>query len=220
MFDQVFNNTKFLNRLFRKVDNVCWDLMSGGSLGIITDDGIATCTGEGDDAQINLNPFDAMSVNIPAFAQNTPVDAVKIGDIMYNFDGSKCGWVVEHKGKTFKVLKPSGERVTWTAPNTPMLGLGNGVMVLRSLTNMFGGDPVSTGAFNPMMFMAMMGGDEDSSIDFDRLIPLMLMSQMGQTVPGADGTAVPNPMAGMMGGANGMNPMMLMMMFSGKKKVF
>ena len=63
---------KMMNRFIRKVDNVVWDL-STGKIGFVNEDGeILSLEGEGDDAQISVNPFDQFGVPIPAFAQNVP----------------------------------------------------------------------------------------------------------------------------------------------------
>lgn len=196
----------FVNRLFRKVDNVCWDMMTGG-LGIVTKEGIATCSGNGEDAEISINPFEQMSMAVPAFAQNTPVEAVKLGDLIYGFgDSKKCGWVVEIKPKSFVVLTAGGTRTTWSAPKVPVLGLGNGVMIVRSLINMLptGATGVNQLQQSLMPMMMMMGGSD--GMDFERIMPMMLMSQMGNQLQ-TETDAIANPLAAM-----GSNPMMMMAM--------
>ena len=196
---------KFMSRLFRKAEGVVWDLMSG-KIGVQTKEGIATLDGAGDDAQITINVMDQFGLEIPAFAQSTPVEGVKAGDIIYFGATDRPGWVIEKKegdGKaiSFVLMKADGTRSTWKPPKVSMLGLDSGVMVLRSLLSMLpGGNSGLAGMQGMLMPMLMMGGD----IDLEKMMPLMLMGQMG-AAPATDGTApAANPMAQMM-------PMMLMM---------
>ena len=226
MTDNIFGGlpgaNKFMDRLFRKADGVVWDLMTG-KVGISSKDGIATLSGEGDDAQIEINLIDQFGMSIPAFAQSTPIDAVKAGDIIFFGATDKPGWVIERKAATdagkqprFVLMKVDGTRSTWTPPKVSMLGMESGVMVLRSLLTMLpGGNAGLTGlqgSLMPLMMMGQLGGD--SGMDMDKLLPIMLMGQMqAAPVTAADGTAVaaPNPMAQML-------PMMMMMgMMKGDK---
>lgn len=214
MSDNIFGSlpgaNKFMDRLFRKADGVVWDLMSG-KVGIQTKDGIATCEGEGEDATVNINLIDQFGMSIPAFAQSTPVDGVKAGDIIYFGATDKPGFVIEKKVSdkgviTFVLLKVDGQRTTWKPPKVTLLGTESGVMVLRSLLTMLpGGAGGLTGLQGALLPMLMMGGD--SGIDMEKMLPLMLMGQMqAAPVAAADGTTVaaPNPMAQML-------PMMMMM---------
>lgn len=213
---------KFMERLFRPADNVVWDLMSG-RIGVRTDEGIATMEGSGDDAQININMFDEFGMSIPAFAQSTPLEAVNVGDIIYFGKTQRPGWVVEKKapkdvGKSssFVLMKTDGTRSSWTPPKVSMLGLESGVMVLRSLINMLpGGNSGLAGMQGMMLPLMMMGGGD---FDIEKMMPMMLMSQMGaQPVVNADGTttAVPNPMGG-----NMMQTMMMVQMMKGGNSPF
>lgn len=218
MSDSIFSSlpgaNKFMDRLFRKADGVVWDLMSG-KVGIQTKDGIATCEGEGEDATVNINLIDQFGMSIPAFAQSTPVDGVKAGDIIYFGSTDKPGFVIEKKvsangATTFVLLKVDGQRTTWKPPKVTLLGTESGVMVLRSLLTMLpGGNAGLTGlqgALMPMLMMDQMNGDS-GGLDMEKLLPIMLMGQMqAAPVAGADGTAIaaPNPMAQML-------PMMMMM---------
>jgi len=218
MFGNMPGANKFMDRLFRKAEGVVWDLMSG-RVGIQTKDGIATLEGEGEDATININLMDNFGMGIPAFAQSTPVDAVKTGDIIYFGASDRPGWVIEKKdgvdGKQpkFVLMKVDGTRSTWTPPKVSMLGMESGVMVLRSLLTMLpGGNAGLSGMQGMLMPMMMMGGD--SGIDMEKMMPMILMGQMqAAPVANADGTVVaaPNPMAQMM-------PMLMMMqMMKGNK---
>ena len=184
---------KMMGRMFRRVDSVVWDLMSG-KLGVRTRDGeIATIEGEGENASIVINPFEDFGLAVPAFAQATAVDAVKVGDLIYTSD-SAPGWIISVKkseeGKTsFKLMRPGGNVSSWVPPKVSMFGLDGGVLVVRSLVSLLPNGNDGLGQLQGMMLpMLMMGGD---SIDLDKMMPLILMGQMG-------GASAANPMAGMM----------------------
>ena len=190
------NGDALMNRFFRRVDNVVWDLMSG-KLGVQTADGIASMEGEGDEAQISVNLFDEMAVPIPAFAQSTPKDAVKVGDLIYT-TGDAPGWVISKTDKNFRIMRANGTTTTWTPPKVQMFGLDSGVMVVRSLTTMLPGGSSGLGAMQGMLLpMLAMGGDD---LDLEKMLPMMLMMQTGAA--GSDPAA----------GAGAMGQMMQMMM--------
>lgn len=197
MFDM---NNKLMNRFFRPVPDAVWDLMSG-KVGIKTREGIVTIEGEGDDAQPVVNVIDDFGVAIPAFAQNTPVAAVQPGDLLM---GTKepIGWVLEKKEKSFKILKADGTRTNWVVPKIAMFGFDSGVMVLRSLLSMLpGGTTALTGMQNSLLPLMMLG---DGEINFEKMMPVLLFSQMNGGDPAA--------------GGNNMLQMMLMMQMLGGKK--
>lgn len=168
---------KFLDRMFRKADGVVWDLMSG-KVGVQTSEGIVTIDGEGDDARISINLIDEFGMALPAFAQSTPVDSIKVGDIIYRGKRDTISFVIEKKdnGK-FRVMNTDGTSATWTAPKVSILGLDSGVMVLRSLMTMLPNGDKGLGQMQGMLLpLMMMGGD---NLDLDKMLPLMLMSQSG-----------------------------------------
>lgn len=196
---------KMMGRMFRKVDSVVWDLMTG-KLGVRTRDGeIATCEGEGDEATISINPFEDFGIALPAFAQATPADSVKVGDLIYT-GGDAPGWIVSVKASTegkkiFKLMRPGGTISSWTPPKVQMFGLDGGVLVVRSLVSMLPGGTTDLAGLQGMMLpMLMMGGGD---MDLEKMMPLMLMSQgaAGATTGGA------NPFGG-----NMMQMMMMMKM--------
>lgn len=185
VFGNLSGANKFMDRLFRKADGVVWDLMTG-RVGIKTADGIATLDGSGDDAQINVNLLDQFGMEIPAFAQSTPIAAVNVGDIIFFGSSDRPGWVIEKRGGTvsssaprptrkrgstavvetepatstlpkFVLMKVDGTRSTWTPPKVTMLGMESGIMVLRSLLTMLpGGNAGLTGLQGALMPMLMM----------------------------------------------------------------
>lgn len=202
---------KLMNRFFRRVDGVVWDLMSG-RLGVRSADGIATLEGEGDDAQVTINMFDQFGFEVPAFAQNTPTAGVNVGDLVVGVKGIQ-GWVIEKKEKQLVLMKPDGSRGSMTPPKVSMMGLEGGIMVLRSLVNMLPGgkgglDQMQT-MLMPMLMMGGMNGEDGISLDLDAIMPMMLMSQMGmgaQVDPN-------NPNAALLQ-QNSMSSMMQMMMMA------
>jgi hypothetical protein len=194
---------KFMDRLFRKADGVVWDLMTG-KIGVQTDAGIATIEGEGDDARISINLLDEFGVALPAFAQSTPPDSIKVGDIIYRGKSSSVSFVTGKKenGK-FQVMNVDGTSSTWTAPKVSMLGFDSGVMVLRSLMSMLpnGDKGLSSMQGNLLPMIMMMGGTE--SLDLDKMLPLMLMSQNAGAESGMGSMMQTMLMMQMMGGGKG-----------------
>lgn len=192
----------FMNRMFRQVNDVVWDMMTG-KMGVSTKEGIMTLDdSDVENPCVSLNMFDAFGMGVPAFAQNTPVDQVKAGDLLV---GPKeiIGWVVSVNdgGKSFQMLKPTGTVSKWVPPKVQMLGFDSGVMVVRSLLNLL---PTGTGGLGQMQqWLQMMMFMGDGEVNFEKVMPMMLMSQMSAPA-GADPTAAANPMAQMM-------PMMLFM---------
>ncbi|PWU00813.1 MAG: hypothetical protein C5B52_08320, partial [Bacteroidetes bacterium] len=175
---------KMMDRFFRKVDGVVWDLMTG-RVGVKTSDGITTLEGTGDDAQVTLNMFDQFGMEVPAFAQSTPVTAVAVGDLIYG-DKKPIGWVLEVNTGTsvgapvtkFTLMTPDGTRKNWVPPKVNMMfGFDSGVMVLRSLMNMLPGGSGALGQMQNMILPLMMMGGEDQ-IDLNSIMPMMLFSQL------------------------------------------
>lgn len=208
MFDFGSMQNKMMDKFFRRVNNVVWDLMSG-KIGIVTSEGIASIEGEGEDAQVSINMMEGFGVALPAFAQNTAVSDLKIGDLIFN--GKKTlGWITATptaKRKSFTLLKQDGTRANWTPPKVTMMGFDGlgGAMVLRSLINSLpdGGLGSMQSMLLPMM---MMGGDD---IDLESMLPVMLFSQSNAGKDGKGGGMDMNNM---------MMPMMMMGMMKGKKK--
>lgn len=201
---------RMMNRFFRKVDGVKWDLMSGRVGVVLDDEGIVTLDGEGEDARIAINVLEEFGMAIPAFAQNTPIASVGVGDLIYQGNKVK-GWVtsvVEKEGLSnkFGIMTPSGTATNWNPPKVSMLGLDSGVMVLRSLLTMLpqseNGEGGLSGMQNILLPMMMMGGGES---EIEDIMPLMLMSQLG-----TDGTG-----NSAFGGGNMIQMMMMMKMMGG-----
>jgi len=212
-----FMNKNMLDRMFKQVDNVVWDMMSG-KVGFKTNEGIMTIDldleastdanapkpTEAPNAQVSLNLFDDFGMPIPAFAQSTAPEAIQLGDMIYA-NNKVMGWVVKKNEKSYKIMKADGTRTDWTPPKTQMLGFDSGIMVLRSLLNMLPGGATGLESMQGnlsqfMMMSTMMGGnDGDTEDTLKDIMPMMLMSQMG----GAGGSTG--------GGFQQMMPMLMMM---------
>ena len=204
----MLNSNKLMDRFFRKVDGVVWDLMSG-RVGVRSSDGITTIEGEGDDAEIVLNILDQFGMEVPAFAQSTPTTAVTVGDLIVTGETKRSyGWVLEKKEKSFTVLRTDGTRTNWSPPKVQMFGLDGGVMVVRSLLNILPGGNTGLGNMQSMLMPMMMMGD--GAIDLEKMMPIMLMSQVGVDPA--------NPAAGGTNNMGQMMNMMLMMQLLGDKK--
>ena len=73
---------KMMSRMFKPVNDVVWD-MASGNIGVIKNGSIFTLSGEGENAVVTENLFSDFGITIPAFAQNTPFESVKLGDLVY-----------------------------------------------------------------------------------------------------------------------------------------
>ncbi|MFT5130020.1 MAG: hypothetical protein ACI8W8_003649 [Rhodothermales bacterium] len=171
---------RLMQRFFRPVKGVVWDLMTG-RVGVRTESGIVTLEGEGDAAELVSNMFDEFGMELPAFAQSTPVEEIKTGDLIYGERGP-IGWVIglpAPEAKDFTLLKPSGDHGPWRPPKVKSLGLDlSGVMVLRSLIN-----TLPDGGLGDMQSMLLpmlrMGGDDIGLGDVGEILPMLLMTKTG-----------------------------------------
>jgi hypothetical protein len=203
--NNMFNSqSKYLDRFFRKVDGLVWDLTTG-KLGIQSPSGIVTLdinpavAASGDTPavaasyNVSINPFDGFGISIPAFASNTPQEAINVSDLIVGAKGI-LGWVVEKKAASLVILKQDGQQTTYVPPKVSVFGQ-DGSLVVKSLTNLLGNG--ASGFQSAMMPLMIMG--EGSGLDMDKLLPLMLYQQSA-----AAGTEGANPLTSML-------PMLMMM---------
>lgn len=226
--------------MFRKVDSLVWNLLDG-KIGQRTTNGIATfeaiaaippvaatatepaTPGEPASGQVSVNPFENFSKAIPAYAIKTALTEVKPEDLVYGAQGP-LGWVVTARSASLQLMDREGHVKNYVPPKVEMLGIGSGVMVVRSLFNMFGQEGVA-GLSNSLMPLLMMSGDGGLG-ELDEVLPLILFSGMnaqanGNSAAGAFGSV--NPMmlmmlAGKKGNSNGgfgIKEMMMLQMFGG-----
>lgn len=231
MFNSSNISSKFLNRMFRKIDGLKWDLQSG-SIGVVGTDGsiaslVTTQNPEVEASEgvaavaastsynISVNPFDAFGMAIPAYATQVPLASIRAGDMIVG-DKSILGWVVGKTAATLKLLDFNGMHKTYQPPKVAILGQ-DGALVVQSLGGLFGGQ-AGVGGFQSSLLPLLMlkGGDGDG---LDSILPLMLFSQMQTSNPaaattaatvGGDASLANNPMSAMMP--------MLMMQALGKSK--
>lgn len=211
---------KFLDRMFRKIQGLVWDLTSG-QLGIKDQNGIYTLTteGEGDEAVfgVTVNPIDALGTAVPAFATNTPMEQVELGDIIVG-ESKILGWVVEKRERSLRLLDKNGMGKDYTPPKVAIMGT-SGVLVVKNLFSLAGGTQGLAGIQSNLLPLLALGGD----VNFDRIMPLILMQNMAGVQPAASAQA--NGFASMLpllllskggkGGLGDIDPMMLMMMSGG-----
>lgn len=187
---------KMMSRMFRKVDGVVFDLTTN-SIGIRKDDSVFTM---GEDGSLNENLFADMSAAIPAFARATPLNSVKIGDLLVSQSGDPFGFVTKINEKSLGVLKTNGTNSTVSPAKVNLLGQGQTVLIVGS---------IDVGGMDPMMLMAMSEGEDNSDL-------FMMMSMMNQTNGTDSGQSMMNNpmmmMAMMKGKGGGSNDMMKMMM--------
>ena len=191
--------SKLLGHVFAQIDGVVWDMMSNQT-GIKREDGIYTLTKDG---QVELNPFDGFSMELPAFSQLVPIDQVKRGDVLVSA-GKPTGWVLEaaiaedgegdglKTKSSIQALSFQGHQTRFRPKKVSMMGVENGITIVRSPFN-FEGAKGSSG-FGDMasmlpMLMLMLMGDKGGAGGMD-MKTLAMMSMMGG------------------GGLGAMNPMM------------
>lgn len=238
-----FGGDKFMDRLFRKAPGVVWDMMTG-KVGISTKEGIATYSGEGDDAQIEINMFDQFGMEVPAFAQSTPIASVNVGDLIYFGANEKAGWIVE---KRYGV-KPTGsstprrptKKSTAAGPGAELTVAAEDIDTSNVQFTLMKVDGQRTSWKPPKVSMLGMGADGVMVIrSLLTMLPggqndlngmqgnMMMMMQMQAMNGDGDGEGLdmeklmPLMLMGAMGGNGGggnnmMQTMMMMQMFSGK----
>ena len=208
MFGNNMANT-MMDRMFRKVDGLCWDMMSG-KMAVMTKDGLMTAVideQDPDNSHVDLNLMSDFGMPIPAFAQGTKVEDIKVGDIIIN--GNRVqGWVVKAEDNKFRLLTTSGGIHRWNPPHVTMMGFESGTLVVRSLLNMVGGNGVQSmqNMMMPLMMSGMIGGDGDGGM-MESMMPMMLMNMTSGAQSG-DAAA-----GGMMGMQSMMQTMMMAKMF-------
>lgn len=193
----LFNSqSKFLSRMFRKVDGVVWDL-STNSTGLANSNGIYTLTIEEPElaadatvAQrrsaetkfgVSVNPIDAFGLPIPAFAQLTKLSDVAIGDLVIG-EKTALGWVTKINDRSLQLLDQNGMTKQYTPPKLAVLNQ-DGALVVKPLTGLFG-QQGATG-FSSALMPLMLAGDGIGELD--DILPLLLLTQQQA---GGEGNAV------------------------------
>jgi hypothetical protein len=196
-------SAKVLNRMFRKIDGLNWDLQSG-QVGVKTRDGsiatliktdtpavAAVAASEGvaavaaqaasTDYNITVNPFSFFATPIPAFATQVPFDRISEGDLIVG-ETEILGWVVAKTAKALKLLDFKGFQKTYQPPKVQILNQ-DGALVVQSLTGLFGGTAGLGGLQNSLLPLIMMSGGETEGLE--SILPLVLFGQLQTANPAA-----------------------------------
>jgi len=217
---------RITNKMFRKIDGVQWDLMTG-QIGIPSKEGLRTLTTDTDaetgaiEYRVAENPLDLFEFRIPAFAIGTPLEQVQPGDLVVFKDNNTFGWVSRKLTSSLDILKGDGTSTNYKpnkVVNALLGGEGGNVLVVRSLLTLGGGEAGLGSLQNNLLPLLMLGGDNGA---LDDILPLMLFSNMNPA------GAAANPLTNMLplmllqkagggeGGLGGIDPMMLVMMSGG-----
>ena len=183
------NTSKLTDLMFRQVNNVVYDIMSGAT-SIKTSDGLVsfdTKTGE-----LVTNPLDSLGFELPAFALLTPIKDISIGDLIVK-DGKAVGFVSITSDGDLEVVRIDGFTGEYKPTSIKLFGQAAGIQVVKSLFNMNGttGDQGLMG--NPLMLMMLMG---NKNKDMSSMLPFLLLGNGANT--------------------SGMNPLMLVALMGDK----
>lgn len=192
----------FADKMFRKVDNLVMDMQSG-SIGLTDGSGsvFTLVISEEDGASLTENPMgELFSMPIPAYAVMTPIEDVKVKDVIIDGNGNASFVIKKSEGaKTFTVLKNNGMQTTMNPVTNTMFGKGRQVMCVKNML----GDAKMDGMMKQMMPMMMMSQMSASGASpMEAMLPMMMMGGMG----GGDSE----------GGMGNMMQMMMMAQMMGK----
>lgn len=183
------NTSKLTNLIFREVNNVVYDMISGATA-IKTSDGLISFdqkTGE-----LVTNPLETLGFELPAFAMLTPIAQINIGDLIVK-DGKAVGFVSIASDGDLEVVRIDGFTGEYKPTSIKLFGQTAGIQVVKSLFN-FDNNKEDGGMFsNPLMLMMLMG---DKKKDMSSMLPFLLLGNGANT--------------------SGMNPLMLMALMGDK----
>lgn len=181
--------------MFQRVDNVVWDLQSG-TTGVETQNGIVTITvvhdEEGAEAtpietrvHLNNNLLEMFSMKIPAFGSHVQRAGLEIGDMICS-NGNVTGWVIENPASgAVKIISVDGEVKPTLPVNIQGVGgfggsNGGGFLVVKPMTSLFNNGDTNDGfAGVQSLLLPMMMMGNGSNIDFEQLMPFLLMTKGG-----------------------------------------
>lgn len=201
---------KLKGHLFKEV-KVALDLQTG-SVGWVANKGeagekVVSLRPKGENKfELVDNPFTELTVSMPGFAVRTPVDQLKVGDIVLLDDGAAFFVGLSDNGTIDNpvlriVNTKSGRTMDWSVARNTLLG-GKAVMAVRNLSNLFGGTGGGAGGpdFNSLLPLLLLG---DGKLGDNKMLLFFLMSQQqGQSKDG--------------GCCGGFNPLLLLLL--GDKK--
>lgn len=205
--------SKFLNRMFRRIGGVVWDMTSGsqglkindeiyslqltpGTPAVLDATGAVVTPATETEFHTSVNPFGDLGMALPAFATQVPFDDVSLGDIVVGAN-KILGWCVGKTGAALKVVEHNGTCKTIVPPKVAILG-NDGVLVVQNLFSLTGGAAGAGNFANSLLPLLMLGGGDEK---LEKMLPLLLMQSAQGGAPA--------------GGAGGMNPMLMMAMMGG-----
>ena len=174
-----FNLESIKNELFKEVFGVSVDIATGKQV-IELNDGAVSYDG----GVVTVNPM-SMTVEMPCFAQLTPKENIKVGDIYLSKNGV-LSFVEKVNAKSLGLINADGEKTTVSSVVNKVLNKTGYMIVSQNNLSFDGG----SGGFNPMMLALM--SDDGGSGKSSMMKKIMLMNAMG--------------------GGQGQNPMMMAMM--------
>ncbi len=182
------NTSKLTNLIFREVNNVVYDLVSGATA-IKTSEGLISFdqkTGE-----LVTNPLETLGFELPAFAVLTPIAQINIGDLIVK-DGKAVGFVSMAADGELEVVRIDGFTGEYKPTSIKLFGQTAGIQVVKSLFNVDNGNADNMFS-NPLMLMMLMG---NKNKDMSSMLPFLLLGNGANT--------------------SGMNPLMLMALMGDK----
>lgn len=212
---------KFMNRLFRRIHGLVWDLATG-QIGFQTAQGVyslTTSTGADNAVEyaVSVNVFDVATTPLPAFAMQTPFDEVEPKDVVVG-DAGIIGWVIEKLPKSLRVIDHNGQVKVYSPPQVNIAGgSAGGVLVVRNLFSLAGDS--GTGGAIGQLIAALVASGQDAKVE--KLLPLLLAGQAAAPAAGTTGApAAMDPMmllalTGGLGGSGGKKDLLLPLMLSG-----
>jgi hypothetical protein len=212
---------KFVNRMFRRVNGVVWDVMGGG-VGLKTDQGIFTVSfSETGTPTLNVNPLDDFGLALPGFALQSSLAEINAGDIIVG-DTAILGWVVKKNEASLELLDHNGHVKTYVPPKVAIMNT-NGVLVVKNLFNLTGGAEGANNFASQLMPLLLLGGGDAK---LEKMLPFLLMTAQAPAAAGTSAAANPfgNPLMMMLlmkdgglgsGKAGGIDPLMLMALGGG-----
>jgi hypothetical protein len=201
---------KFVNRMFRKIGGLVWDLTTG-AVGVRDENGIYSLSTEGSTPQVVVNPIGQLGFELPfAYAFATKLDDVTVGDIIVG-DSKILGFVVEKHDASLVLLDKNGMTKRYTPPKVALFDVGSSVLVVRNLMNMLGSNGLAGLQGNLLPLLALAGDDESGLED---ILPMLLLSQQGGEAS-VNGLQSILPMLLLSKKGGDIDPMMLMAMSGG-----
>lgn len=177
---------RMMSTMFTKVDGLVWSLTTGQLGVVVGDSGVRTLkyttdvSGNLSNFSICESLFEVFGMPIPAFATRAGIDDIKPASLVVV--GGKIYWVVSKSGDLLKVLNQDG--IVTELASTNITGFdGNtatsaNFMLVKPLIDVLGGSDSLNGFSSNIMPLVLMSqmGDGKTTFDMEKMIPFMIMS--------------------------------------------